>query len=344
MSNLRQRISNTPAPVIDAGLDLNELNSSLFFYVTKEMGYHNGKKCNLCEFIFNKNDKFNTGAANHILRIHLYTEEQKKILAEIYSIAFKKYYKNNPEAKLKNSETQKLHYKLHPKRRIESSIVFKKYYNDHPEARKFHADILKKYYKDPEYKKRITDLIIKAWENPILRKRQSKTIKKYFKNPEARKRNSEGHIKYYKDHPEARKRLSNIVKSQMKNVNMRKKISNSVKLFFKHNPNLRKKADKNRKKYYKEHPEKIQEWIEKIKIYRKEHPEISKCHSNFMKNKWKTKKEKLKPKIWNELKVSILCAAKDNIFPSRRKIKHYSWIKEFGGKEKVAKLLGLKLK
>ena len=127
------------------------------------------------------------------------------------SEATKKYFENNPEARKKNSETQK---------EVQGT----------PEARKRSSDATKKRYED----------------NPDMRKKASITTKKQFEIPGAKEKTSEAIKKYYADNPGARKELSEIFK-KVKNTPQARKINSEAQKKVKGTPEDRKRNSETQK-------------------------------------------------------------------------------------------------
>ena len=60
----------------------------------------------------------------------------------------KNYYKDNPDARIKNSEAVKKYYEENPEARKKASDKMKKYYEDNPDARIKNIERIKNYYKE----------------------------------------------------------------------------------------------------------------------------------------------------------------------------------------------------
>jgi len=84
-------------------------------------------------------------------------------IREMYSKSMKKYYEDNPEARLEASEQLKEYYS-DPKHLEEHVIRRRKYFVDHPEARELSRQTIKKTLKaDPELPKRAAAARIKKY-------------------------------------------------------------------------------------------------------------------------------------------------------------------------------------
>ena len=71
-----------------------------------------------------------------------------------------KYFEDNPEARIKNSEALKKYYE-NPEARIKNSEAQKKYHAENPEARQKHSEAVKKYYgENPEERKKVRDRVL----------------------------------------------------------------------------------------------------------------------------------------------------------------------------------------